>query len=141
MDEVSSIVFDGLAKFRPDLTLALLRYLCTNCLNAERRYVIVFCAKRDAPTYRSAGWEKLADMDDTECLIADAYSAIQGRNVNPLRWNYVWSDVCEYLIDSGELHPKGIDRIVLAAFRALAPLARFLFEFRRLPSNMASPRK
>ena len=128
--EVSGIGIDVLDEYRNDALLALIRYICSSCISAERHRVLVICDEKDSLLFRKAGWACL-HRNDSVVLLTDAYRAIQGDRVNLLYWNFVWRSVAEYLIEAGVLEPKGVDRIVLGLFKRLAFLSNYFFKFKR----------
>lgn len=134
--EVTAIVVRVPREYYEQILLTLVRYICTSCTSAERQKVLVVSLPSMRGVYEKAGWRRVYADQEKVVLLADAYSAIQGKGVNPVAWNFVWRDVADYLLEIGELKPVGIERIVLRVFRLFGPLSKLIFYLRRMRSNI-----
>ena len=132
--EVFDIIVKCPAQFEQDAILALFRYICTCCTTDTRQNVLI-CVDDHPRLFETAGW-KMLHAGDTSVLIGNAYSAIQGTATNPIRWNFVWRRSAEYLLRSGVLKPRGVDRVILKTYLALGKVSRAIFSFKQMRSNM-----
>ena len=54
-----------------------------------------------------------------------------GRNVNPIVWNLVWSELVEYLIENEQIELSEIDKVRINLFRLFKPITSIIKKFKR----------
>ncbi len=138
--EVSGVVI-GTSHFRTEFFASLMRFVCTSCISEERTLVVVNIGPRYRRFLQKIGWSEFGSVINTEVdsvFISDAIRAIQGRDTNPIWWNYVWGGVTKYLLEAGVLDPKGVDRWMISILRMFAPVTKIVFSWKHLRRTMKS---
>jgi len=134
--EVGAVCVDSPPEIRDLILLALLRYISTSCISSERHTVLITLSNsNDRRLIRKAGWKEIY-TEKSHYLIADAYKAIQGRDVSPIFWNFVWRSAADYLIEVGEIRPSGPERVMLRAFKLFGFLSKIYFQLKKMPSTI-----
>lgn len=115
-----------------DLLWALLRFSALEVLRADRPVVVGSATQNLLRLYERIGMratgrafvhDELAGLEHW-LIVGDARRALAGRGIGPLAWNLMWADVRDWAIETGILEPRGVNRVRVASYRALGPLAR-----------------
>jgi hypothetical protein len=116
-----------------DLLAGMFRYACSTSLTPERPWLVISCMEKYKVFYQKIGLQEteLTYVDPhwsepLHVMISNSYSAIKGCNVNPLYWNFIWSDVAEFMRANQITNFTNRDRARVFAYRALAPVSRLL---------------
>ncbi|MEM9621983.1 MAG: PilZ domain-containing protein [Pseudomonadota bacterium] len=114
-----------------DLLASMLKYAASTVLSDERPWVLATVMKKYIPFYQKIGFEATdltfdnPKWDGTQhVVIMDGLRAILGKNVKPLYWNFLWSEVADFWVQTGMVEPTRLDRIRMLMLRQLKPLTR-----------------
>ena len=122
---------------RNDLLAALFRYSYMNLIQSNRPWVVISCLDHMVGFYEKVGFthtglrhtEPLWKDDRVlNIMIVNTLELILGRGVNPFYWNLMWREVADYLSAESVVHPTGIDKVRLTAYRTFGPLSAMILQ-------------
>ena len=126
---------------RNDLLAALFRFAYLNVAYGDRPWVVISCLDHMVPFYEKIGFKR-THLQHTEpqwkhdrvlnIMIINIFDLMVGRGVNPFYWNIMWREVAQYFSAQGFVHPTGIDRARLLAYKACAPASGLALQLMRL---------
>ncbi len=114
-----------------DLLVSMLKYAASTVLSDERPWAMATVMGKYLPFYKKIGFEATnlqfdnPKWDGTQhVVLMDGLKAILGKNVKPLYWNFIWSEVADFWVETGMVEPTRLDRIRMFTLRQFKPLTR-----------------
>lgn len=134
-----------------DLLISMFKFVAIAVAQSKRKWVVICATKNMAPLYRRMGFHDVGLSYEHQglnglhhdILVGNVPDAMMGKSVGPIEWNFIWSDVSNYLqqYDLIELDPA--TNLRLGVYRLLSPIAslmRFFYE-RNKTKSILSARK
>jgi predicted GNAT family N-acyltransferase len=124
-----------------DLLMGMFQFVAISVVQSKRPWIVI-CATDDVlPLYEKIGFKKIglqyphAELNNTVhyILTANVPQAMCGKNVSPIVWNLLWSDVSKYLREYNLLTPDPLMHIRLGLYRLMAPFAKWMSAYLKRP--------
>lgn len=116
-----------------DLLYLLFKQTALTCIQAGKRYILGNSEKSLLPMYRKLGFEVLPVEFEIEKLgirpslfLGDVHKAVAGIGVNPLVWNFMYSELVQFMSTNDLMRFGPSANIRMATFRLFKPLTSFL---------------
>ncbi len=114
-----------------DLLVGMLKYAASTVLSDERPWVLATVMAKYIPFYKKIGFQPTdlsfdnPKWDGTQhVVLMNGLQAILGKDVKPLYWNFIWSEVANFWVETGMVQPTRLDRIRMFTLRQFKPLTR-----------------
>lgn len=125
---------------RSDLLVSFFHYICSSSFSEDRPWYLMGSWESMVPFYIKIGFRKTGLEHGEQLwnknqvlLLGNAVEAMLGRTTSPIYWNLVWRQVSDFLLEQGVLRPTRMDRVRIRALKAIGPIAKALWWYRRKP--------
>ena len=126
-----------------DLLMGLFQFIAATC-RQEKPYFVIGSWPSMIDFYKRLGFKETGLhhgealwKEEQHILMVDALPTLLGQNVGPIYWNIAWRIVSDHMIQNGILEPTSMDRLRLAIYRAMGPIAKLLMRFRQRPRRVS----
>lgn len=117
---------------RSDLLMSMFKFIAITVAQSKRKWIVI-CATDDMiPLYKKIGFSDLnlnylhSGLNNLKhnIMLANVPDAMEGKTVDFISWNIIWSEVSGYLEQYGVINPDPLTNIRLYLYRILGPIAR-----------------
>jgi hypothetical protein len=122
-----------------DIFLGLFKQLGITAAQARKRYIVSFASDEMLPFYMKAGATKTSTNFKHSGLnglrhhviVWDIAQAISGSGVNPFVWDFIYSDLKEYLESTGIVEFTPMMNLRANLYKSLRPIAKVIQFFKQ----------